>query len=290
MKPAWVAIQRNPNSGSGRRRLRLLELISSLRRLGIRPRVYSRREQLDRRLADPGDRDGLLCIVAAGGDGTVADVVNRFPGIPVMPFAMGTENLLARFLHIPERGESAAEVIRRGRTRVLDAGMVDQRRFLLMASAGFDGDVVHRLHLVRQGNISRFTYFKPLWESTFNYQYPVARVYLDDAREPLSGCLVMVFNVPTYGLGLPIVPHARCDDGLLDIAVFPDPGSLRLIGYGLNVMTGLHTRHAEQFFHTARRIRIESDAPIPIQADGDPAGATPVTIHIEPATMEFVIP
>lgn len=290
MHQPWVAIQRNPNSGTGRRRHRLLELISSLRRLGLRPRVFSRREKMDLHLADTESRRNLLCIVAAGGDGTAADVVNRFPDVPMIPFALGTENLLARYLKIPDRGESAAEVIAKGKLRTLDTAIVNQRRFLLMVSAGFDGDVVHRLHAARTGNITRMTYLRPLWQTTFNYHYPQAKVFVDYEQEPICGSLVMVFNLPTYGLGLPIIPHATGDDGLLDVVVFRDPGTIKLLGYGFSVMTGNHISQNDVVFRTAQRIRIESDQTLPVQADGDPAGLTPVDIQIQPGAMKVVVP
>src|SRR5262249_3108338 len=77
----YVAIQRNPRSGSGLGRYRLIELVRELKRLGFRPRLFKHRDQLQKWVADPEIRRRLACIVAAGGDGTVADVFNRHPGI-----------------------------------------------------------------------------------------------------------------------------------------------------------------------------------------------------------------
>src|SRR5262245_59352110 len=95
-EPKWVAIQRNPKSGSGLRRHRLLELVRELKSLGFRPRMFKNRLPMDAWLARPDIRENLACIVAAGGDGTVADVFNRHPGIRLAIMPLGTENLLAR--------------------------------------------------------------------------------------------------------------------------------------------------------------------------------------------------
>ncbi len=290
MDQPWVAIQRNPNSGTGRRRHRLMELIAALRRMGLRPRVFSRRERMDSYLASPESRRNLKCIVAAGGDGTATDVINRFPDVPVMPFPLGTENLLSKFLKIPERGDSAAEVIAKGHLRTLDTALVGDRRFLLMVSAGFDGDVVHRLHAARTGNITRMTYLRPLWQTTFNYHYPQAQIFIDDEQEPLQGSLAMIFNLPIYGMDLPIIPHASGDDGLLDVVVFRDPGTLKLLGYGFSVLAGRHISQSDVTFRKAHKVRIEATSALPVQADGDPAGLTPVFIQIQPGAMKVVVP
>ena len=77
MGKSWVAIQRNPRSGTGRRRRELVELCCALRRHGLVPRIFRDRAELDARVREPVSRQNLVAIVAAGGDGTVVDVVNR---------------------------------------------------------------------------------------------------------------------------------------------------------------------------------------------------------------------
>ena len=290
MNRPWVAIQRNPNSGSGRRKSLILDLVAALKRVGLRPRVFSRRDRLDARLQDPEARANLVCIVAAGGDGTIADVVNRFPGQLVCPFPLGTENVLCKYLKIPPNGEVAAELIARGRQRSFDLGRVDDRRFLMMAGIGFDGNVVHQVHAARRGNIGKSAYLKPLWQTTFNYRFPLTTVLLDDDPTPVKGSLVMVANLPCYAWGFPIVPHASGDDGLLDVVIFPNPGSLRLIGYGFDVMTGRHLQKDGIIFRRASRIQLQSDLPVPVQTDGDPAGTTPCLIQVEPRAMRLIVP
>src|SRR3990172_1338542 len=146
MRSPWVVIQRNPMSGTGQERGEILQLISGLKRHGFRPRLFSSRENLARFLERPGQREQTACIVAAGGDGTVSDVVNRFPGLPVAMLPLGTENLIARYLKLPRDGRALAELIAAGRKRRLDACTLGDRRFLIMAGFGFDADVVRRTH------------------------------------------------------------------------------------------------------------------------------------------------
>src|SRR5262245_11054277 len=81
-RPArWVAIQRNPGSGFGASRALLGDLIRELRHRAIRVRLFRSRERLAQYVAAAG-KEGRLGLVAAGGDGTVRDLLNRFPGVP----------------------------------------------------------------------------------------------------------------------------------------------------------------------------------------------------------------
>ena len=76
MNRPWVAIQRNPTSGTGTRRGVLLELLRELKRRGITPRMFANRERMQAKLANPAMREHLVCVVAAGGEGTIGALVN----------------------------------------------------------------------------------------------------------------------------------------------------------------------------------------------------------------------
>ncbi len=286
----WVAIQRNPQSGAGPKRKQILELVRHLRRLGIRPRVFTDRERLEKRLQQPQSRQELVCIVAAGGDGTVGDVINRFPGLPVAVLPLGTENLLARYLGVPRSGRAVAELIQAGRTRRLDLGELNGRRFALMASFGFDADIVHRTDARRTGHITKWNYLQPIWQSLRKYGHPELRVYVDGADTPVTARWAVVANLPAYALRLRIAASARGDDGLLDLRLFQRGSAFQMLRYFYKVLVGAHERLQDVQVARAGRIRIESDLPAPIQVDGDPAGRTPAEIRVLPGELEVIVP
>lgn len=285
----WVAIQRNPMSGSGRRRP-LLDFIAALRRAGIRPRLYSDRKRLDDALRDPAQRENLLAVVAAGGDGTVLDLINRHPSVPVGILPLGTENLLARQFGIPRDGARAAEIIVHGRRQTLDLGRIGTRRFAIMASCGFDADVIHRAHARRSGHITRLHYLQPIWSTMRAYPHPEIRVYADDAASPITGRLVIVANLPAYALRLRLAPTARGDDGHFDVRIFQHGSTYDMLRYLGMVARGGQECSPEVVCLTALRVRLESDVPVPIQADGDPAGGTPCDVTIDPAAAQLIVP
>jgi diacylglycerol kinase (ATP) len=114
----------------------------------------------------------VRCVVAAGGDGTVASVINEpAPDVPLAVMGLGKENLFARALALPADPLALARALVAGRTRRLDLGTATTsagpRRFGLMSSAGFDADVIHRLaHRRNAGGtprrVSRLRYLRPI--------------------------------------------------------------------------------------------------------------------------------
>ena len=288
--PRRVPIQFNPTSGSGRKHRKLLELVRCLRRSGLRPRLFSRRERLTAWLGRSENRDDCRCIVAAGGDGTVGDVLNRYPGLPVAIFPLGTENLLAKFLGIRASAELVTRMIAAGQSRSLDLCTLGELRFAIMASCGFDAAVVHRTHAARRGHITQLSYLWPTWQTLCRYRYPRVRLFLDDAESPLVGVLAEFVNVPAYALGLPVARSARGDDGQIDVRLFQRPSAFHLIRYCYKVLRGKHESLPDVISARASRVRVESDDPVPVQVDGDPAGWTPTEIRVLPGAAEFLIP
>ncbi len=286
----WVAIQRNPSSGSGRGARQLLRLVQSLKAVGLKPRMYSRRDELDAAVRCPRRRPFLRAIVAAGGDGTLLDVANRHPAVPIAVLPLGTENLFARALGLECRGTALARIIADGHTTRFDCARVNGRRFLVVASVGFDAAVIHFAHARRTGRIRRWFYAIPIATALARYSFPMVTVTLDDDPTPHAACLVLVANLSRYALGLPVAPHASGNDGVLDVCLFQTPGRWQLFRDLMAVLRGTHLQQRHVAVLQARKLVIAADLEVPVQIDGDPAGATPVAIEVEPAAIEVFVP
>ena len=165
-------------------------MVASLEHHGIQAEVVHELTELSGRAAD-GQRSGRLrTVVAAGGDGTVAEVINRIPpGVPLSVLPQGTENLLAKYLSMPRHPEILAALIAGGTVVPHDAGEAAGRLFALMASCGFDAEIVRKLHAERTGHIGHLSYLKPIWQTIRSYEYPELRITCDDwesVREPAA--------------------------------------------------------------------------------------------------------
>ena len=286
----YVVIQRNPRSGAGSPKRRLLELITELRRSGFRVRMFRHRDRLREWIEKPQHRAALKCLVAAGGDGTVADLFNRFPGVPLAVLPSGTENLLAKYLGIPKCGVTVARMIVNGESKTFDLCQMGERRFAIMASIGFDAAVVHQLHAARHGHITHFSYFQPIWQTLRTYAYPELRVWVDDAAEPVSARMAVICNLPAYALGMKFAASADGSDGSLEVRLFQRGSAFQMLRYLFKVLTGKHELLSDVISLSGRRIRLEGAATVPVQIDGDPAGTTPVEISLLPSALTLFIP
>lgn len=292
-----MIIQRNPRSGSGKGKTELLRLVSALKSMGFRVRMFSRRDRLDAWLIDAKDTRTVRCIVGAGGDGTLGDLLNRHPGQRIAILPLGTENLMAKYLRIRRDGKRLADYILANKSRTIDVGEVRHldaanstpQRFAIMLSAGFDGEVVHQVDAIRTGNISKLTYLKPIWRALRGYSHPELRIIVDDNASHVARMATAV-NAPAYALGLTPAKSANPADGVFDIRLFGKGSAFHVIRYLARIAMGSIERAKDVTCLTARKIRIEADVPVPVQIDGDPAGFTPLEITVIPSSLELIVP
>lgn len=284
-----VPILANPRAGSGKSRRIVEELVIALRGRGLAPTVCWRREELDALLASR-DREEVRCVVAAGGDGTLLEVINRASSLPATVLPLGNENLVARHCGIARSGRQLADIILAGRVRRFDLARANGRLFCLMASVGLDADVVHRVHRRRRGHINRLSYLVPFLQAVQGYRFPSVEVHVKDTGERLRGTAVFVFNLPEYALGLPIAAGGNAEDGLLDLCVFERAGVMELVRYLAAVVTRRHGRLPDFYHRRVRSVRLSTTDTAPLQTDGDPAGCLPGTIEVVPAALTLVVP
>ena len=303
---AWVGIAANPGSGRGRGRRQVERLQAELKRLGLSTRVaWSLLERLSlvaEAAADPHCR----CLVAAGGDGTVAALVNECPTVPITVLPAGTENLFARHFRLDRNPARLASIIAAGAVAQLDLGRTATRRFTLMAGIGFDADVVARHHLTRVGRAGvalpthRGAYVESVLRSSFEYRFPPLTLSITDpgAEETLVGATAFIFNLPRYALGLPFAPSARGDDGWLDLVVFRNAGPFHSLRYLWMVLRGIHLDRDGVEHRRVRRVVVTSAETVPVQLDGDPGGCISPdghpdgvwTVEVLPNALEVLVP
>ena len=291
----YVVIQRNSTAGAGTSRRILLNLVSKLRKQPFRVRMFSDRDRLDAFVASDRVRSRIRCLVAAGGDGTVADLVNRHSEHPIAVLPMGTENLLARHLNIPRDDSVVAEIIQQGHVQTFDTAQAGNRQYLLMASAGIDADVVHRLHATRSGNIRHWTYIRPILQTFASYRFPEISVTDSETDQTTSGSHVIVGNFKEYGFNLKLTPNADPTDGWLDVCVFQGRSVTQSVIHAIKslfrpqngpLVARFRSRHVSL---SAFDEQHADAADIPLEADGDPAGHLPVDIRINKAAMRLLV-
>jgi diacylglycerol kinase family enzyme len=283
----------NPNSGASNQQELVRNLEKQLQNRGFQPQVLTDLERVRRLAFELHESNDLRVVVSAGGDGTISRLLNELsPDIPLAIFPLGTENLMAKYLYHSADPIQFTEMIESGLTLRLDSGLANGKRFLIMASCGFDADVVQRLHSQRKGHIRHWSYAKPIFESIASYPYPPIQVWVDDEPEPIQCRWAFVFNVPRYAMNLPIVTESDPTDGQFELCSFREGNLFRGLYYLAAVITGRHRYSSESQFCQFRRMRIgvkEPDQVVPYQIDGDPGGTLPLSIEVVPKSLRLVV-
>ena len=207
----------------------------------------------------------------------------------VLPMPLGTENLLARHFGQVADAAEVLKTIRHGQLFKLDAGLANEKPFLVMATCGFDAEVVREMHERRQGHINRFSYFVPIFNALLRYRFPKLNLVVD-GRDVGKCCWVMSFNLPKYGGGLEIEPNALGDDGLLDVIVFERGSIASGLRYVAGIWTGRHLDAEDVTRLRGKSIRVEARKPVAYQLDGDFGGQLPLEITTLPAAVPLLIP
>ena len=312
-----VVIFSSRKAGSGASRDQLPRLTTMLREASIGVTTAANPEELLTQIQtdDGPQRPGRdVVVVAAGGDGTISlaatlimSVTNGERVVPIVPMPLGTENLLARHFGYSASAEQVVATIRYGDVTTVDSGVANGRPFLIMATSGFDAEVVRGLHLTRRGHIWRLSYLRPIARAMLRYRFPKIRVSISretrpsgegvESAEPadrewehLECGWSMVFNLPRYGGGLAIEPEADGSDGRLDVVLFRRGSITSGLKYVVGIWTGRHLRFRDVTRRRARRVRIESDERVPFQLDGDYVARLPLEIEIRPASVPLLLP
>lgn len=295
-QPRAVLIQ-NPASGRGDWDEHVVVAIQTFLRAGWDVRHL--------RTSAPGDattmareavRSGHDIVVVAGGDGTVNEALQGLAGqrhtaLAVLPG--GTVNVWATELGAGQRLEELAAEIARGRRRVVDLGLVNDRYFLMMASAGFDAQASAEVKGAVMKELKRkagpLAYVVSAFRTAFRFRVREATVEIDG--EVVTGSLLMLIagNTRLYGGVTEITYQARADDGLLDIVLLIGRGPLDLLRRGWSVLRRRHHGDTGIVYRQARKAVLRPAQPLQIQADGEDIGLTPATFEVAPRALEVIV-
>ncbi len=267
-----------------RRRRRLHGLLRHLENRGHRLRVRITRAAGDAReharLAEEVD-----VIVAAGGDGTMSEVVDGLmakPADAVLPrvafLALGTANVLAWELDLPRRPAVLARLIEEGRALLIRPGIANGRRFLLMASVGLDARAVAAVKTLVKRWFGAAAY---VLAAANVISQPPPRLTVEIDGRPMEASLVIVARSRRYGGPFSLTPDAGIARPTFQVVALHRHGLGPALAYGLALARGrLHLR-PDVSVVAARAVHLLADGDEPWQIDGDAAGSLPLVVTLD---------
>jgi YegS/Rv2252/BmrU family lipid kinase len=288
---APLTILVNPSSGGGKG-IKLLPRIEAA--LDARRSVF--RVQRTKSL-EHGVEQALAAIevgeipVVLSGDGLIGAIGGAMAGsdTPLGIIPGGRGNDLARVLEIPEEPEEAVAVLAAGRTRTIDVGEVNGKRFLGIVSVGFDSEanrVANETSFLRGNLVYAFAAIRTL----IGWKPARFTVRADAERYRFTGYSVSVANNKAFGGGMFIAPDAELDDGEFDIVVVGEVGKLRFVGNLPKVFKGTHVEADEVRVFRARHLELSASSPFPVYADGEHLADLPASLRVLPAALRVIAP
>jgi len=286
-----LALLVNPASAGGKT-LKLLPRVEA----ALDARRIAFRVQQTRGL-EHGVEQALLAVeagevpVVMSGDGLVGAVGGALAGseTPLGIVPGGRGNDLARVLGIPDDPEGAVAIVAAGQVRQIDVGEANGKRFLGIASAGFDSEA------------NRIANGTKLLRGTLVYAYGALRALLgwkpvrftirvDEERVRFTGYSVSVANSRAYGGGMFIAPDADLADGEFDIVTVGEVGKLRFLGNLPKVFKGTHVDEDEVRVFRAPHLELSASRPLAVYADGEHLTDLPASLRLLPRALSVLAP
>jgi YegS/Rv2252/BmrU family lipid kinase len=235
--------------------------------------------------------EGADMVVAAGGDGTINEVVNGMAGssaaLGVVP--LGTANVLALETGIPTDPERACRLLLEGRPRPVHLGLAGSRHFVLMAGAGFDSLVIYSTSGAAKKRLGKGAYIAAGLRSLLTARVPILAVTIPGA-EPVTGTGIVIGNGRLYGGRFSVTPGARLDEPRLEVCLFKGRRRIDWAGYAWGVLRGRHGLYDGVSLFKTDRLRVSSEEKVHVQADGDLVGTLPMDFAVAPYTLNLILP
>ena len=229
-------------------------------------------------------------IAAAGGDGTVNEIVNGLAGkslaLGIIP--LGTANVLSDEIGLARDAGGIARALALGPIRQIHVGTVNGRRFVMMAGVGFDANVVSDVSLALKKRLGALAY---VWQATvqaFKDDHAPIAVTIDGVKYPAVSAVVC--NGRRYGGPFIAAPDASLTDDQLHVLLMQGGGWLSVARYGAALMLGRIASLSDVSLVIGRDVAIEGVPGRPVQADGDIVARLPARITVDPEPVRLAFP
>lgn len=235
-------------------------------------------------------------IIVAGGDGTFNEVINGILSskesaakkkIVTLAFIpLGTTNVLAKELNIPENVEKAVHLALTGAAKKISLGRINGRYFALMAGIGFDGEAVLRA----KDSIKKISGKEAYIFSGINalIKYNPSLIEVKTSEGTFTGYTAVVGKAKCYGGNFHVTPQASLTEPLLDLCLFKGKTRKDLVRFIIGVIRERHLNFNDVFYGKFSEMEITSNEEVHVQIDGDYFGTLPAKIDVVKDAISLV--
>ncbi|MBE0545002.1 MAG: diacylglycerol kinase family lipid kinase [Verrucomicrobia bacterium] len=255
-----------------------------------------------RRLAAAAIHEGFDTLIAAGGDGTLNEVLNGLGDAPdgfkrarlgILP--LGTVNVFARELGIPLQPDAAWDVLRRAREERIDLAWaeygkpdaVKRHYFAQMAGAGLDARAIALVNWPLKKKLGPLAYVISGLRALLGKP---ADITISTDGKTFTGQLVLIGNGRLYGGSFRFFPQAEPRDGLLDVCVFPRANWLTLLWCGPTLLLTQRLPEGAVNRFRAESFRLSSTLPAQFEVEGELIGHLPAVFSLSPVGLRVLVP
>jgi diacylglycerol kinase (ATP) len=284
----------NPSSGREEMKKKLADILQRLERGGLETSTHATIGEGDATLAaaDAVER-GFDVIIAAGGDGTLNEVVNGMaekshrPLLGILP--LGTTNDFARALSIPRRWEAACDIIIEQFSRPIDVGKVNQRYFINIAGGGSMTELTYEVPSKMKTMIGQLAYYMKGLEKLPRLR-PI-ELYIKSPEMDLHEdvMLFLIANSNSVGGFEKLAPDARLDDGLFDVFILKRCNLGEFIRVVSAALRGEHINDPNMIYFKTNSIQVTSPDYVQINLDGEFGGTLPCMFSMLPSHIKIIV-
>jgi diacylglycerol kinase (ATP) len=286
----------NPAAGRGHVRRILPTLLECLERAGYETSCFA--TQGNWSAAEEAHRTaerGFDAVIAAGGDGTIHEVVNGLAGHPSPPrlgiLPAGTSNDLAKALGIPRDLVKACEVVAQGKAVPLDVGHSGGRFFINVAALGRIAEVSYKAPVRWKARFGPIAYYLKALEKAFSLSKPFpVRIHTPEKKWEGEILLLLAANSGCVGGFRRLAPQARIDDGLLDVLIIPATRLADLVSLVSLAVKGDHIRDPRVVYFQTGRLEVDTPEPLALNLDGEWGGERAERLEMIPRRLEIFRP
>ncbi|MBM3513366.1 MAG: diacylglycerol kinase family lipid kinase [Alphaproteobacteria bacterium] len=284
-----ILVVSNPAAGPWRRR-RLAAVLEALHPLATVTLAETRAAGHATEIAREADPAKFDVIAAAGGDGTVNEIINGLVGksIAVGVIPLGTANVLSIEIGLGTNPARVARALADGPIRPVRVGRVNGRRFIMMAGPGYDADVVASVSSNLKRRLGPLAYVVKAFGRAFDRTAPALDIEIDGTKYRAAS--VVVSNGRFYGGPFVAAPKAGLDREEFQIVLMKTPGPMAVAKYGLALVAGQLPGLRDVEVIAGKRVVIKGRDGQAVQADGDIVAHLPAEITVDPEPVSLVWP